>query len=118
MFAARHRIARAMDQGSAGSTHGCLPLAKCSPTTEEPCLCSKVLRFRNTAQDSTPPVLRTTSTAAMVDVKLFKLAIPQDEVDRLQRKLRDSRLPTKDVVPGACIDYGMQTQWALDLYDY
>jgi len=52
------------------------------------------------------------------EVKYFKVNVPSDEVDRLYAKLRDTRHPTEDVVPGAGKDYGFETQWAIDLYNY
>jgi hypothetical protein len=36
----------------------------------------------------------------------FKVEIPQSEVDRLKRKLADTRLPPKEIVPGAGDKYG------------
>lgn len=36
----------------------------------------------------------------------FKVQIPQEEVDRLYRKLKDTRLPPREVVPGAGDKYG------------
>lgn len=44
------------------------------------------------------------------DVRPFKVDIPQQEVDRLSRKLRDTRLPGRSIVPNAGDRYGM---WAL-----
>lgn len=52
------------------------------------------------------------------NIKPFQVDIPKPEVDRLYQKLRDTRHPTQDVVPGAGKDYGFETQWALDLYKY
>lgn len=34
------------------------------------------------------------------DIKPFKVDIPQEEVDRLKRKLKDTRIPPKPIVPG------------------
>lgn len=42
----------------------------------------------------------------MSDIKPFNPAIPQDEVDRLFRKLKDTRLPEQPIVPDAGWDYG------------
>jgi hypothetical protein len=42
----------------------------------------------------------------MSDVKPFDPTIPKDEVDRLFRKLGDTRLPEIPVVPDAGDDYG------------
>ena len=46
----------------------------------------------------------------------FEIAIPQDEVQRLKRKLQDTRLPPTEIVPGAAGNYGPSYQWASDLY--
>ncbi|KAK4950250.1 hypothetical protein LTR10_011229 [Elasticomyces elasticus] len=51
-------------------------------------------------------------------IKPFTLAIPENEVDRLHNKLRDIRRPSQDVVPNAGKDYGFETQWAENLYNY
>ena len=40
------------------------------------------------------------------DIVPFKVDIPQSEVDRLKRKLQDTRLPPKEIVPGAGNMYG------------
>ena len=45
----------------------------------------------------------------MSDIKPFDPNIPQDEVDRLFRKLKDTRLPETPVVPDAGDDYGRST---------
>lgn len=42
----------------------------------------------------------------MADIKPFNPQIPQEEVDRLFRKLRDTRLPKNPIVPDAGEDYG------------
>jgi len=42
----------------------------------------------------------------MADIKPFDPNIPQEEVDRLFRKLKDTRLPDIPVVPDAGDDYG------------
>jgi hypothetical protein len=39
----------------------------------------------------------------------FKVDIPQSEVDRLKRKLADTRLPPREIVPGAGDKYGQST---------
>jgi hypothetical protein len=41
------------------------------------------------------------------DIVPFKVDIPQSEVDRLKRKLKDTRLPPKEIVPNAGNKYGM-----------
>jgi hypothetical protein len=40
------------------------------------------------------------------DIVPFKVDIPRSEVDRLKRKLQDTRLPPKEIVPGAGDKYG------------
>ena len=42
----------------------------------------------------------------MSDIKPFDPTIPQEEVERLFRKLKDTRLPEIPVVPDAGDDYG------------
>ena len=41
------------------------------------------------------------------DIVPFKVDIPRSEVDRLKRKLQDTRLPPKEIVPDAGNKYGM-----------
>ena len=43
------------------------------------------------------------------DIIPFKVDIPQSEVDRLKRKLQDTRLPPREIVPGAGNKYGMMS---------
>lgn len=50
------------------------------------------------------------------EIKPFKIDIPQQEVERYYRKIKDTRVPTKDIVPNAGSDYGFTTEWATDLY--
>ncbi|KAH9829730.1 alpha/beta-hydrolase [Teratosphaeria destructans] len=52
------------------------------------------------------------------DIKPFKLTVPDREVQRLNAKLRDTRPPTKDVVPDAESEYGIPTTWATEMYEY
>ncbi|CAI7590030.1 unnamed protein product [Penicillium bialowiezense] len=47
----------------------------------------------------------------------FKVQIPQEEVDRLYRKLKDTRLPPREIVPGAGDKYGPTYEWAKNLYN-
>jgi len=54
----------------------------------------------------------------MSEIKPFKVAVSQGEVKRLSDKLRDTRHPKSDIVPGAGSDYGLETGWATDLYTY
>lgn len=46
-------------------------------------------------------------------IRPFKIDIPQSEVDRLQRKLRDTRIPQKPIIPDAGEDYG---KWTIHIY--
>jgi pimeloyl-ACP methyl ester carboxylesterase len=48
----------------------------------------------------------------------FDPSIPQSEVDRLYRKLKDTRLPKTEIVPGAGDEYGVPLAWVHKLYDY
>lgn len=41
-------------------------------------------------------------------IQQFKINIPPQEVDRLQRKLNDTRLPPREIVPGAGTNYGIR----------
>ena len=51
------------------------------------------------------------------DITDFDPNIPQEEVDRLKRKLKDTRLPPKPVVPDAGDKYGPTYEWGKDKYD-
>jgi hypothetical protein len=51
--------------------------------------------------------LTTVYDTNMTDIKPFDPTIPKDDVDRLFRKLADTRLPEIPVVPDAGDDYGM-----------
>jgi hypothetical protein len=48
----------------------------------------------------------------------FDPNIPQPEVDRLFRKLGDTRLPTQPIVPDAGEEYGPSLEWVQKLYDH
>lgn len=50
-------------------------------------------------------------------IKPFKVDIPHEEVDRLKRKLKDTRLPPKEIVPNAGSRYGPTYEWGRTLYD-
>lgn len=50
------------------------------------------------------------------EIKPFQISIPDAEVERYYRKIRDTRVPTRDIVPNAGTDYGFTTEWATDLY--
>ncbi|RMY68294.1 hypothetical protein D0863_07221 [Hortaea werneckii] len=49
-------------------------------------------------------------------IKPFKVDIPGEEVRRLHRKLKDTRLPPKEIVPNAGDRYGPSYTWAKNLY--
>ena len=50
------------------------------------------------------------------EIKPFKISVADDEVDRYYKKIRDTRVPTRDIVSGAGSDYGFTTEWATELY--
>ena len=50
------------------------------------------------------------------DIKPFKVDVPASEVDRLKRKLKDTRLPPKEIVPDAGDRYGPTYEWGQKLY--
>ncbi|KAJ6439220.1 retrovirus polyprotein [Purpureocillium lavendulum] len=52
-----------------------------------------------------------------VKISPFKVDIAAKEIERMQRKLQDTRLPGKEIVPGAGPRYGPTYEWAADLYD-
>lgn len=55
----------------------------------------------------------------MIDtIRSFKVDVPKAEVDRLIRKLKDTRIPTQDIVPGAGSDYGITKDWISSMYSY
>jgi len=54
---------------------------------------------------------------AQSDIKPFKVDDPVEEVDRLKRKLRDTRLPPREIVPGAGDNYGPTYAWGKNLYE-
>ncbi|KAF1963849.1 alpha/beta-hydrolase [Byssothecium circinans] len=54
----------------------------------------------------------------MSDITSFDPTIPQDEVDRLFRKLSDTRLPKMPIVPDAGDDYGPSLERIYKLYNY
>ncbi|KAF7195920.1 putative epoxide hydrolase [Pseudocercospora fuligena] len=51
------------------------------------------------------------------EIKSFKVDIPQAEVDRLKRKLKDTRLPPREIVPDAGSKYGPTYEWCKSLYE-
>ncbi|KAF2202041.1 alpha/beta-hydrolase [Delitschia confertaspora ATCC 74209] len=54
----------------------------------------------------------------MASIKPFDPTIPEEEVDRLFRKLEDTRLPKEPVVPDAGEDYGPSLEWVHKLYNH
>ncbi|KAF2774018.1 alpha/beta-hydrolase, partial [Teratosphaeria nubilosa] len=52
------------------------------------------------------------------DIKPFRLTVADQEVQRLNTKLRDTPAPTNDVVPDAGNDSGIPSKWAREMYDY
>uniref|UniRef100_A0A8H7KC74 Epoxide hydrolase N-terminal domain-containing protein n=1 Tax=Bionectria ochroleuca TaxID=29856 RepID=A0A8H7KC74_BIOOC len=53
----------------------------------------------------------------MTDIRPFKIDVPQSEVDRLKRKLQDTRLPGREIVPGAGWDFGPSYEWSEGLFN-
>ena len=51
-----------------------------------------------------------------IEITPFKVDIPRSEVDRLKRKLQDTRLPPKPIVSDAGNKYGPTYEWAENLY--
>ncbi|OQO12941.1 hypothetical protein B0A48_02405 [Cryoendolithus antarcticus] len=51
------------------------------------------------------------------DIIPFKVDIPKAEIDRLKRKLKDTRLPPKPIVPDAGDKYGPTYEWAETLFN-
>lgn len=41
-----------------------------------------------------------------MSIRPFKVDVPDDEIARLKRKLQDTRLPKREIVPDAGDDYG------------
>ncbi|KAF2134906.1 alpha/beta-hydrolase [Dothidotthia symphoricarpi CBS 119687] len=54
----------------------------------------------------------------MTEIKSFNPEIPKEEVDRLFRKLADTRLPKEPIVPDAGEDYGPSLEWTNKLYNH
>ncbi|KAK3058293.1 hypothetical protein LTR09_001371 [Extremus antarcticus] len=54
---------------------------------------------------------------ANADIKPFTVDIPKEEVERLKRKLKDTRLPPKPIVPDAGSRYGPTYEWGKRLYE-
>ncbi|KAH9886790.1 Alpha/Beta hydrolase protein [Xylariomycetidae sp. FL2044] len=52
-----------------------------------------------------------------INIKEFDPTVPQPEVERLWRKLKDTRLPQKSIVPDAGVEYGPPMDWVHKLYD-
>lgn len=48
----------------------------------------------------------------------FSVGFPSADVNRLMATLKDSRVPSSDIVPGSGQEYGMPTEWAQALYNY
>jgi pimeloyl-ACP methyl ester carboxylesterase len=59
------------------------------------------------------------STTEMSNSRIepFEINIPLEEVDRLKRKLKDTRLPPREIVPNAGDKYGPTYEWGNNLYD-
>jgi hypothetical protein len=59
------------------------------------------------------------STTEMSNSRIepFEINIPLEEVDRLKRKLKDTRLPPREIVPNAGDKYGPTYEWGNNLYE-
>ena len=51
------------------------------------------------------------------DIEPFKVDISQEEVDRLKRKLNDTRIPPKPIVPDAGDKYGPTYEWGKSMFE-
>lgn len=51
------------------------------------------------------------------DIVPFEVNIPKEEVERLHRKLADTRLPPKPIVPDAGDKYGPPYEWGQKLFE-
>ncbi|KAL3491602.1 Alpha/Beta hydrolase protein [Aspergillus germanicus] len=51
------------------------------------------------------------------DIREFKIDIPNEEVERLKHKLNDTRLPGREIVPGAGTLYWPSYAWAQELLE-
>ncbi|KAM5522661.1 epoxide hydrolase [Fusarium oxysporum f. sp. phaseoli] len=71
----------------------------------------------NTSRLSAAGPYTDVANMSQVRVEPFKVDIPQDEIDRLKMKLRDTRLPGREIVPEAGTRYGPTYKWASDLYN-
>ena len=54
---------------------------------------------------------------AQQDIKPFKVDISKEEVERLQRKLNDTRIPPKPIVPEAGDQYGPRYEWGKSMFE-
>ena len=52
------------------------------------------------------------------EITPFKVSIPEEDIKRLYRKIEDTHQPIQDVVPEAGLDYGMPTDWAMEMLDH
>lgn len=41
-----------------------------------------------------------------IEIRSTSIDAPPEEIERMKRKLRDTRIPQKEIVPGAGEDYG------------
>ena len=45
----------------------------------------------------------------------FHISFPQSEIDRMMAKVRDHRLPSAPILPGASWEYGLDLDWLKSL---
>ncbi|EKG12662.1 Alpha/beta hydrolase fold-1 [Macrophomina phaseolina MS6] len=51
------------------------------------------------------------------NIQPFTVDVPHEEVERLKKKLEDTRLPGREIVPGAGANYGPPYDWAKSLHE-
>ena len=75
-------------------------------------LSDDAVRCVHTATASFPPVMTDSSTPCP-----FRVEFPQEEVERMRRLLKDTRLPAAPPIPGAGWDYGVDLDWLKSMRD-
>ncbi|KAK0921942.1 hypothetical protein LTR57_008306 [Friedmanniomyces endolithicus] len=78
-------------------------------------LYSNQTKAMNHSPHSRTTLLDPTANMASEEIVPFKVDIPKEEFERLKRKLRDTRLPPKEIVPDAGSRYGPTYEWAANL---
>jgi hypothetical protein len=57
----------------------------------------------------------TNSIMSSLDIRPFEVNIPTNEVERLKRKLKDTRLPKRPIVPDAGDRYGQEPRHVISI---